>query len=128
MIDPNPENFDSLVPPGAHFDGLIEGRGPTRIDGSVEGQIIVADELWIGGDARIRARIEARTVVVEGTVEGEIRAAERIELRETAEVRATLHTGRFVLVEGAHFDGRCHTLAPDSPNRAAESSDSNSTP
>lgn len=99
-----------LVPSGARFDGLIEGRGATRIDGCVDGEIIVAESLWVGAEARIRARVEAREVVVEGSVEGEIRAAEKIDLRATARVHASLYTRCFVLAEGAHFEGRCHTV------------------
>jgi cytoskeletal protein CcmA (bactofilin family) len=81
-----------------------------RIDGSVEGEIVAPESLWIGAEARVRGRVQATEVVIEGEVDGEIRAPGRIELRETARVRATLHTGCFVLADGAHFEGRCHTL------------------
>jgi len=119
MFEPAPDDVEPLVPPGAHFDGLIEARGPTRIEGSVAGEVIVNDSLRIGTNARIRARIEARDVVIDGTVEGEIRAPDRIELRATAHVNASLYTSCFVLAEGAHFEGRCHTSSLESTLGAA---------
>ena len=113
MAPPDPGSFaeEPLVSPGGRFDGLVHARGTARIDGAVRGEIIVGGSLWIGAEARIRGRVEAREVVIEGEVDGEIRAVERIDLRATARVRATLYTGCFVLAEGAHFEGRCHTLA-----------------
>lgn len=129
MFEPAPEALESLVPLGAHFDGLIEGRGPTRIDGSVEGEVIVRDSLRIGADARVRARIHAREVVIDGSVEGEIQAPGRIELRATAQVSANLYTGCFVLADGARFEGHCRTVPPsDSPLEAPKAPDSNSAP
>lgn len=105
---------ESLVALGGHFDGLIDARGAARIEGAVDGEVLVTESLWIGAEARVCARVEARDVVIEGRVEGEILAPEKIELRATARVRATLHTRRFVLADGAHFEGRCHTL-PSGP-------------
>ena len=66
MVDGTPPAIERLVPSGARFDGLIEASGTTRIDGTVEGEVIVAESLWIGAEARIRARVEAREVVIEG--------------------------------------------------------------
>jgi len=111
-----------LVPAGGRFEGLVDVRGPARIDGEVVGEVLVSESLWVGAEARIRARIRARDVVVEGMVEGEIHAPDKIELRATARARASLHTARFVLAEGAVFEGRCHTLSAGSAVAAAAES------
>jgi cytoskeletal protein CcmA (bactofilin family) len=113
-----PGAVEPLVPSGGRFDGLVEVCGPARIDGIVDGEVIVADSLWIGAEAKVRARVEARNVVIEGEVRGEIRASEKIDLRATARVHASLYTGCFVLAEGAHFEGRCHTIASEMPKEA----------
>jgi len=110
-----------LVPAGGFFDGLVEVRGPARIDGEVIGDVYVEDALWVGAEARVSARIRARAVVVEGQVDGEIHAPDKVELRPSARARASLHTARFVLSEGAVFEGRCETLPPPAGPEGARS-------
>jgi cytoskeletal protein CcmA (bactofilin family) len=84
-------------------------RGPARIDGRVEGEVIAAGTVWIGESGRVRARVEAQKVVVAGALEGEVRASEKIELLATARVTAALQTPRLVLADGSFFEGRCRT-------------------
>jgi cytoskeletal protein CcmA (bactofilin family) len=97
-----------IIAADAGFSGLLHVRGPARIDGQVTGEVIVSDTVWIGETGRVRARVEAREVVVAGELTGEVRASERIELLATARVKAALHTRRLVLADGSFLEGRCH--------------------
>ena len=48
MHETPPAPTEGLIPPGGSFDGLIEADGAVRIDGTVEGEVIVAESLWVG--------------------------------------------------------------------------------
>jgi cytoskeletal protein CcmA (bactofilin family) len=101
---------------GARFEGLVALRAPGRIDGCVSGEVVAVDLLWIGGSARVNARIEAPEIVIAGEFDGEAAASGRIELLETARVRATLDTRGLILAEGSIFEGRCRTRPESEPN------------
>jgi cytoskeletal protein CcmA (bactofilin family) len=104
---------------GAHFDGLIALRGAGRLDGSVRGEVIGSDLLWIGEAARVDARMTAPEIVIEGDFRGEAAASGRIELLSSARVRATLETARLILAEGAFFEGQCRTRDDREPEAEA---------
>jgi cytoskeletal protein CcmA (bactofilin family) len=116
--------YDGKPPPcvlksGAEFSGLLQLTAPGRVDGRVEGEVIASDLLWIGGSARIRARVTAPEIIVAGALEGEALASDRIELLDGARVTAALDTPRLVLAEGSFFQGRCRTdpgSDPDPPH------------
>jgi cytoskeletal protein CcmA (bactofilin family) len=93
--------------PGTEFDGLVLLHGPARIEGRIRGEIRSQDRVWLGPDARVEGRIEARELVVEGCVEGDLRAQGRISLGATARVRGSLESPRLGLSEGSRLEGRC---------------------
>ena len=96
-----------VISANAGFAGLLHARGPVRIDGQLEGEVITSGTVWIGETGRVKARVDARQVVVAGELEGEIRGDEKIELLATARVTAALYTPRLVLADGCFFEGRC---------------------
>ena len=103
---------------GARFKGLVALRGPGRIDGCVDGEVAASDLLWIGGSARVTARISAPEIVIAGDFQGEAEASRRIELLATARVCANLDTPRLILAEGSFFEGRCRTHRDGDPESA----------
>src|SRR5579863_10260499 len=65
--------------------GELSGSEDLMIDGEVEGSISLRGQtLTVGPNGRVRANIEARTVVVYGRVNGDILASERVDLRKSA--------------------------------------------
>jgi cytoskeletal protein CcmA (bactofilin family) len=111
---------------GAQFSGLLQLTAPGRIDGRVDGEVVASDLLWIGGSARVRARVTAPEIIVAGTLEGEAHASDRIELLDSARVTAVLDTPRLVLAEGSFFQGRCRTRAGADPEITGMAPDSSS--
>jgi cytoskeletal protein CcmA (bactofilin family) len=121
-----PEPPPATLAANAEFEGIVQLRGPARIEGRVRGELVASGLLWIGAEGRIAARIEADQVIVAGEVEGEVRASERIELLPSARVRALLEAPRVVLAEGCFFEGECRAGAVEAevaqvPLRAAGS-------
>jgi len=109
---PVPPPREHRIGPGTSFQGLLQLPGSGRIDGHVEGEIVVGGVLWIGPGGVVRARVDAPRIVVEGELHGEVAGADRIELRETARVTADLYTPRLILAEGSFFEGQCSTAIP----------------
>jgi cytoskeletal protein CcmA (bactofilin family) len=86
--------------------GELSGSEDLYLDGEVEGAIgLHQHSLVIGPNARIRANISARELVVHGRVEGNITGAERVELKKSCTLNGDISTQRIVIEDGAFFKG-----------------------
>jgi cytoskeletal protein CcmA (bactofilin family) len=99
--------------------GELSGSEDLTIEGQVEGKIELRQSLLtIGPNARIKAQVFAKTVVVEGHVQGNITAGERIEIRDKGTVEGNLASPRVAIADGAHFRG---SIDMQNSSKAAES-------
>ena len=86
--------------------GELSGSEDLTIEGQVEGKIELRQNvLTIGPNAKIKAQVLTRAVVVEGTVQGNIAASEKIEIRDKGSVEGDLSSPRVAIADGAHFRG-----------------------
>lgn len=95
---------------GTSFNGRLMFEGTVRIDGNFVGDIYTRDTLIIGPDARVRAQIDADTVVIAGTLEGEVRALGRVEIQSTGVLRGQVISPILKIEEGGMFEGRTQML------------------
>lgn len=114
-------------------DAVVNGRlsfsSPTRIDGTLRGEVRSSDLLIVGKTGFVDGTIRAATLLLLGTLKGSILGAERVELGSQASVRGTIETRVLVVQEGACIDGDCrvgparasvHVLTPRSTSSGAE--------
>lgn len=86
--------------------GELSGSEDLYLDGEVEGMIdLHSHSLIIGPNARIRANVSARELVVHGRVEGNVTGAERVELKKSCVLTGDISTQRIVIEDGAFFKG-----------------------
>jgi cytoskeletal protein CcmA (bactofilin family) len=86
--------------------GELSGSEDLYLDGEVEGTIeLHQNSLTVGPNARIRAHIHAREVVIHGKVDGNITGSERVELRRSAVLVGDVTTQRISVEDGAFFKG-----------------------
>jgi cytoskeletal protein CcmA (bactofilin family) len=86
--------------------GELSGSEDLTIEGQVEGKIELRQNiLTIGPNAKIKAQVQARAVIVEGQVQGNIATSERIEIKDKGSVEGDLSSPRVAIADGAHFRG-----------------------
>ncbi len=86
--------------------GELSGSEDLTIEGQVEGKIELRQNvLTIGPNARIKAQVFAKTVVIQGEVHGNVSASERVEIRDSGSVDGDLSAPRVAISDGAHFRG-----------------------
>ena len=112
----------SLLQEGCTVRGAFECVGDLRLDGFIEGDLVVDGTVTIGESAIIRANIRAKSAIVFGRVVGDILCADRIELHVGAQVRGNLKTRKLVIQDGVIFDGRCE-MAYDEQRSTQKSED-----
>jgi cytoskeletal protein CcmA (bactofilin family) len=94
--------------------GELSGSEDLVIDGEVEGSITLRGQtLTVGPNGRVRANIEARTVVLHGRVDGDIAASERVDLRKSASLTGNISTARISIEDGAFFKGGIDIQKPE---------------
>jgi cytoskeletal protein CcmA (bactofilin family) len=95
--------------------GEVSGGGNVYLDGELEGGVELLDSTLIVGPAgRIRANLQARSIVVQGRVDGNLYGLERAELKKSATVVGDICTPHIAIEDGAFLEGsvRVHEDTP----------------
>jgi len=86
--------------------GELNGSEDLTIEGQVEGKIELRQNvLTIGSNARIKAQVFAKSVIILGEVTGNVSASEKVDIRDNGSVDGDIAAPRVAIAEGAHFRG-----------------------
>ena len=86
--------------------GELNGSEDLTIEGQVEGKIELRQNvLTIGSNARIKAQVFAKAVIILGEVTGNVSASEKVDIRDNGSVDGDIAAPRVAIAEGAHFRG-----------------------
>ena len=93
--------------------GELSGSEDLTVEGHVEGKIeLRQNTLTIGPNAKIKAQILAKVVVIQGEVHGQITATDKIEIRDAGSVDGDLSAPRVAIADGAQFRGSIDMQRP----------------
>ncbi len=101
------ELTNSIIGEQSYFEGKFLINGTIQINGKFEGNILKVDQIFIGPSGKVKANLEASSVVIEGVVVGNIKATTRIMLLPTARVLGDLKTPELIIQNGVILEGRC---------------------
>src|SRR5216117_3464929 len=89
------------------IDGNVECVEDVLIEGRIKGHVWNDEHVvTVGADAVVTGDIIARVITVRGAVEGTMVATGRIDIHAEARVTGRVLAPRFMLAEGAAFNGR----------------------
>ncbi|MFM2054149.1 MAG: hypothetical protein RL456_2186 [Pseudomonadota bacterium] len=107
--DPMQERIDCLVGAGTTVVGDLTFTGGLRIDGRVEGDVIVSlvnpGTLTIGDQGCVEGDVRVSHLVVFGRVTGSIYATGLVDLRGHAHIAGNVHYGAIEMQKGAVIEG-----------------------
>ncbi len=101
------EAVNSVIGDKSVFEGRFLINGTIQINGKYEGSVLRVDQIFIGPGGRVKANLEASSVVIEGVVIGNVRATTRVMLMPTARVVGDLKTPELIIQNGVVLEGRC---------------------
>ena len=113
-----PSAGTSRIGQSINFKGEIHSDEDFLVDGLVDGSISVPKHsVVIGSESKVRATIEAHSVLIRGQVEGKINASEKVEISQTGRFKGDLITRRLEIHDGAVFVGgsAVHQAKPAPP-------------
>jgi len=101
--------------------GELSGSEDLTIEGQVEGKIELRQNiLTIGPNAKIKAQVFAKAVVIQGEVHGNVTASEKVDIRDAGSVDGDLSAPRVAIADGAHFRGSIDMQRAGAPKQAGE--------
>jgi cytoskeletal protein CcmA (bactofilin family) len=95
----------SVLGPTLRFKGELTAEEDLVVHGTIEGTLGPAPRVTIGPDAKVKANVQATTVIVEGTVHGNLSAQATVIVKETATVEGNIDAPAVTILEGARFNG-----------------------
>lgn len=96
----------TLVGSGAELNGDFSAKESARIDGRINGNVVVEGTLILGSGSYVGGSITAEVASIGGEVYGDINAPAKVELTETAKVIGDISTAVIVIDEKAVFQGK----------------------
>ncbi len=85
--------------------GEIHGDEDLVILGSVQGKILLKENVVIENSGRVEADVESKSVSISGTLTGNVVASERIEILADGRVNGNIKAPRVTIADGALFRG-----------------------
>ena len=102
-----PAEGSTLIGKSVAIRGELSGSEDLFLDGTFEGTIKLEESrLTVGPNAKIKADLHVRDLIVFGVVDGNVHASGRIELRQTAIVNGDIFASRLSVEESAAIRGR----------------------
>ncbi|MFT5904910.1 MAG: cytoskeletal protein CcmA (bactofilin family) [Cryomorphaceae bacterium] len=126
-------NGRNVLSSDVEIKGKVKFTNDLVVDGLIEGEIHSDGSLTVGENARIKAEVHTRSVVVYGKVHGNITVTDRVELKANAELIGDIKAATISIEAGAIFVGKSTvgapsiqvTAAPTEPAKPISSNNSN---
>ncbi len=96
----------SILSEGVNIEGKISSNGNVRIDGKINGDVVVKGNLTVGASSEIKGQVTSKNMTVSGKIEGIIKIEEKLTLESTSVIKGDIITKILVIEEGAKFDGK----------------------
>ena len=107
-----PAEGSTVIGKSVVIRGDLSGNEDLYIDGDVEGTVTLPESrLTIGPNARVRADLSVRDVIIFGHLTGNVQATGRVDLRQSALVNGDILAGRLSIEESAVLTGRVELKA-----------------
>jgi len=102
----------SSLGPDTVVSGRLSFNAPTRIDGTLRGEVRATDLLVVGERGFIEGAVRAPRLIILGEVRGDIIGAERVEIGASGRLIGTVEASSLVVKDGGCLDGDCRITPP----------------
>jgi len=107
FVAPMPVMPRSLLGADTVVTGRLSFNAPTRIDGTLRGEVRATELLVIGEEGFVDGTVRAQKLVILGKMRGDVRGAEQVEIGPGGQLSGTIETRSLVVQEGGQLDGDC---------------------
>ena len=97
---------ETIIAQGIQIQGDLRGTSDVRLEGTLQGNIMVEGTVFIGEAGRVIGDISAGSIIVEGDVHGNIESAGKVHLGAAAKLKGNISSRGLSVQDGAWFEGR----------------------
>jgi cytoskeletal protein CcmA (bactofilin family) len=98
------QTISTLISEGSIFDGNLKAPAFARVDGQINGDVVVEEGLILGEKGSIKGNVLTKEIVVYGVVNGNIQS-NSLEIKATGRVNGEIRTQTLVVENGAIYNG-----------------------
>ena len=102
----------SSVAANTQISGRLSFTSPTRIDGTLHGEVQATAMLTIGESGYVKGTVRPSSLVVLGELNGDVVGADRVEIGSEGRVSGTIETHVLLVRDGGLLDGHCRRITP----------------
>lgn len=97
----------TIIAEGVKIEGKLQSPGSIRIDGTVNGDIVVERELIVGKEGEVEANVKTENAVIAGLLKGDMIASGEVEITSTGKFIGNLTQKEALLTidKGGLFKG-----------------------
>jgi cytoskeletal protein CcmA (bactofilin family) len=117
---PAPRPAVTTIAVDATWSGTLRSSADVRIEGTLDGEIEAAGELYVAADAKVDATVRAATMVVAGHLNGQVICRDRLEILPSGHVSGQIQAGAIVVHEGAFIGGQLRMQGQEAGESAAD--------
>jgi cytoskeletal protein CcmA (bactofilin family) len=103
---------ESVIGEQSSFEGTFKSDSSVRIRGSVQGDLVSKQAVFIEEHAKVSAKVTGASIVVGGEVDGELHCEGRVEIKPSGRVTGEINAGTLIMHEGAFFEGQLKMVKP----------------
>jgi cytoskeletal protein CcmA (bactofilin family) len=100
-------NTVTIISQGTEITGDIKSSGDIRIDGTLNGNMIIKGKVVIGSTGYVKGEIECKDSEVSGMINGKISVSQLLNLKVSSKMIGTINTTKLSIESGAIFTGNC---------------------
>ena len=103
---------DTYIGPDLLVQGKLLGVGRVRIEGRLEGEVVIQGVLTVGASARILAPVTADAVSVAGEIVGSVEALTLVEVHAGGRIDGDVKAPQVTIDEGGQVTGSVEQTLP----------------
>jgi cytoskeletal protein CcmA (bactofilin family) len=100
----NPQEIN-ILNAGTRIQGDLNSEGDLRVDGAVQGNIVVKTKLVLGQSSSVKGNIIAQNCDISGIVNGNIKVSELLVIKASAQINGDISCSKLIIESGAAFNG-----------------------
>lgn len=113
----------SIISNNVKIEGKLISSGNVRIDGTIDGDVIVHGNLTLGETAFINGEVKAENITVGGKVTGYVYANEKLILESKSGLEGDITAKTLVIEAGAKFNGKSYMVDPNQQKAFAQAAE-----
>ncbi|GAB6099651.1 polymer-forming cytoskeletal protein [Halanaerocella petrolearia] len=99
------KKIGTVISQGTVMEGEIRVAESIRIDGRLNGKLIVEGDVFVGQEGKLTADIKAQNVMIAGFVEGNVKVKDKLEIVSTGKLAGDISMSNLVIHDGGVFEG-----------------------